>query len=119
MPDQRILCLGTADSAVAQLTAELAERPGTYVVTSAATLDSPATQLADVDCVVAVHDSPAADTSDSLRILHHEAPELPVVVYALETSADLAAQAVNTGVDRYVGETDVNGWQRLAARSSR
>ena len=69
----------------------------------------------DIDCVVVVHDAPAADTSDILQILNHEAPELPVVVYAVQKSAEVAAQAVNTGVDQYIDKTDINGWERLAA----
>lgn len=115
MPEQQILCLGNPDSKTEKLSTALADHSGTYVVTSAATLGSPTTQLADVDCVVVVNDSSAADTSDILQILHHEAPHLPVVVYAVQKCADLAAQAVNTGVDRYIDKTDINGWERLAA----
>jgi PAS domain S-box-containing protein len=115
MPEQQILYLGKSDSEAEKFSSELAEHSGRYLVTSAATLGSPATQLDDVDCVVVVHDSPTADTSDILQILNHEAPELPVVVYAVQKSAEVAAQAVNTGVDQYINKTDINGGERLAA----
>lgn len=114
MSRQHILCLGNSDTAAENLPSHLAEQPGTYSVTSAATLDSPATQLADIDCIVLLDDSPASATSDMLRTLHHEAPEVPVVVYAVQGSERLAAQAVNTDVDRYIHTGDAHGWERLA-----
>jgi PAS domain S-box-containing protein len=108
-----ILCLGHSDIAET-LSSHLADRSGTYFLRSAETLDSPVTQLADIDCIVAIHDPPAAHASDIIQTLHHEVPELPVVVYAVQGSERLAARAVNAGVDRYVHTTGVSGWERLA-----
>lgn len=115
MGHRHVRIVGGDDSMDVSLSDRLAGDSRTYSV-SDGTFPSPPEGLDAVDCIVTVHDPPADDAIDVLRSVRDERPDLPVVVYAVESSESLAVRAVNGGASRYVraGDYDEVG-PRLSA----
>jgi len=57
---------------------------------------------APVDCVVSRHALPDMTGIDLLEIVREEHPELPFILVAEQTDADVAGAAINTGVTDYL-----------------
>jgi len=69
----------------------------------------------DIDCLVAVHDPERFDGIDAAATICDTHPCLPVVLFSMAGSADVASQAVGTAVDEFVSAESTDAHSELAA----
>lgn len=96
-----VLCIGAGEHLADSIQTALADHEQSYAVSTDERRVLSAVDSADADCVVAVHDPPTANAKEVLDGLARDI-QVPVVVYAVQSSETLAMEAVNSGVSQYV-----------------
>ncbi|UWG46701.1 Rec domain [Halanaeroarchaeum sp. HSR-CO] len=112
--------VATADRDIAESTAaRLRDQDARLDVTAVKGMDAARERLRQttVDCVVSGHDPPAFDALGFLEDLRGTHPDLPVVVFPEDGSAELAGDVVAAGAVGYAPRTpDSASFDRLASR---
>ncbi|GEM_PF-4021113 len=74
--------------------------------TSASQASDILSERPDIECLLTEQTLPDADVLSFLDDIKSDRPELPVVLYAAESSEELATEAISVGVDGYLRHED-------------
>ena len=108
-----VLCVDVSPGRTTQIQSRLEAWPG-FAVERAETATEARRRLAErpeIACLLVVHDPPETDGFAVLETVREEFPEVPVVFYTSDGSAEVAARALSAGATAYIRreDTDPNG----------